>query len=110
MKNVKKVLALLLAMVLVTGMLAACGSDGEGETETIVDADASQDSDGETIELKVGAILVGDETEGYTLAHMIGIEAAAEALAEEGINVTYAYKKSVPESDEVATNELYLNA
>ncbi len=108
MKNVKKILALLLTLVIAVGMLAACGSDDEAETAA--GADASQDSDGETTELKVGAILVGDETEGYTLAHMIGIEAAAEALAEEGINVTYAYKKSVPESDEVATNALDLIA
>lgn len=54
--------------------------------------------------LKVGAILVGDETEGYTLAHMNGMEEAKRKLADEGIKVEISYKKKIPESEEVATN------
>ncbi len=85
-KLAKRIVAV--AMVLCFALsFAACGS---------------KDSSGTT--LKVGAILVGDETEGYTLAHMNGMEAAVKALAEEGIDVELSYKKKVPESEEVATN------
>ena len=68
----KKLIALMLAAVL---MLAAC----------VALAD----------DLKVGVILVGDETEGYTLAHMNGIKAAAEALGLTDSQIVWKYK--VPE-------------
>ena len=68
----KKLIALMLAAVL---MLAAC----------VALADY----------LKVGVILVGDETEGYTLAHMNGIKAAAEALGLTDNQIVWKYK--VPE-------------
>ena len=68
----KKLIALMLAAVL---MLAAC----------VALAD----------DLKVGVILVGDETEGYTLAHMNGIKAAAEALGLTDNQIVWKYK--VPE-------------
>lgn len=64
----------------------------------------------ESANLKVGVILVGDETEGYTLAHMNGIEAAVAALAKDGKTVTVQYKKKIPETDAVATNALDLIA
>lgn len=62
------------------------------------------------VDLKVGAILIGDETEGYTLAHMNGMEAARQALQKEGKNVVLSYKKKVPESADVETNALDLIA
>ena len=62
------------------------------------------------IDLKVGTILVGDETEGYTLAHMNGMTAAVEALKKEGKNVQIMNKKKVPESSDVKTNALDLIA
>ena len=68
----KKLIALMLAAVL---MLAAC----------VALAD----------DLKVGVILVGDETEGYTLAHMNGIKAAAEVLGLTDSQIVWKYK--VPE-------------
>ena len=43
-------------------------------------------------EVKIGAVMLGDETEGYTLAHINGIKEAAEKL---GIEVVWKYK--VPE-------------
>ncbi len=46
-------------------------------------------------ELKVGVILVGDETEGYTLAHMNGIKAAAQSLGMADNQIVWKYK--VPE-------------
>ncbi len=89
----KKILAILLAMALVLS-LAACGNGGKEPKD---DADAAKS-------IKVGAILVGDETEGYTLAHMNGMEGAVEALKAEGYNVTLEYKKKVPEDTSVETN------
>ena len=35
-------------------------------------------------DLKIGAVMLGDETEGYTLAHMEGIKQAAEPLRPTG--------------------------
>ena len=52
----KKLLALVLALAM---MLSLC----------VVSASAESD-------LKIGLIMVGDDTEGYTLAHMEGIRQA----------------------------------
>lgn len=115
MKNLKKWLALLLAGVMVVCMLAACGgSDSSDSSSSDDEAETAASEEEETTEttatVKVGAILVGDETEGYTLAHMNGMEEAVEELAAEGIEVELSYKKLVPESDEVGTNALDLIA
>ena len=88
----KKVLAILLAMVFVLG-IAACG---KGETK-----------EGS---LKVGAIMVGDESEGYTKAHMDGINDAVKKLQDEGYDISVDYKKMVPESAEVQSNAIDLIA
>ena len=53
----------------------------------------------ESADLKVGAIMVGDETEGYTLAHMNGINAAAEAIT--GKKIEVVYRKRVLETEAV---------
>ena len=68
----KKLIALILAAVLCMAACVAMAAD-----------------------LKVGVILVGDETEGYTLAHMNGIKAAAEALGLTDSQIVWKYK--VPE-------------
>ena len=75
----KKLLALLLALALVCS-LAACASDEGGDS------------------FKVGVILVGDENEGYTYAHIEGIKTAAEKL---GIDVDkqIKWKYSVTEDE-----------
>ena len=110
MKKAKKVFAMMLALVLVVGTLAACGSSSSSDSSSDESGSASADSEESTYTLNVGAILVGDETEAYTLAHMNGMEAAVEALAEEGITVNLSYKKGIPESDEVETNAVDLIA
>lgn len=89
----KKILAALLAAIMLLGMAACGGNDSNGE-----------------VALKVGAILVGDETEGYTLAHMNGIEAAVKKLKSEGKTVEIEYKKKVPEDASVETNSNQLIA
>ena len=103
MKKTKRIIALLVSLVVVMSALAACTS-GSGDS-------GSSGSDTEVeYTLNVGAILVGDETEAYTLAHMNGMEEAVEILAEEGIEVNLSYKKGIPESDEVETNAIDLIA
>lgn len=101
----KKLLAILLTLAFVFS-LAACGSSNANDGEK-KDGEASQSAQSMKLEpkdaIKVGAILVGDETEGYTLAHMNGMEAAVEALKAEGKTVELLYKKKVPEDNSVET-------
>ncbi len=47
--------------------------------------------------LKIGVILVGDENEGYTNAHIIGIKKAAEAVGIDESNIIWKY--SIPEDE-----------
>jgi len=91
----KKFLALILALCMVF-VLCACGT--AAVTESTTDAEDASEEAAETSDLKIGVILVGDETEGYTLAHMDGIEAAKEELGLSDDQVIY--KKSIPESSE----------
>lgn len=58
----KKLLSLLLVMVLVIGLAEGCSAKKGGS------------------DIKVGVIYVGDENEGYTAAHMAGIDEMAKAL------------------------------
>ena len=93
----KKVLALILAVTMCIGMavgLAGCGKENEP---------AGSDAQGERIALKVGAILIGDETETYSLAHIEGLAQAAEELKAEGIDVELVYKKKITDEN-VPTN------
>ncbi len=75
----KKWIALLLAAVL---CLAACAALAD--------------------DLKVGVILVGDETEGYTLAHMNGIKAAAKNVGLDESQIIWKYK--IPEDQTCSDN------
>ena len=72
MKALKKVLGLALAAAMSVSMLMSV-SVGAAD-------------------LKVGVILVGDETEGYSKAHMDGINQAAEALGMDPSQIIWKYK------------------
>lgn len=91
----KKFLALLLAG-LMTVSLAACGDSTPAAPAASGAAPAASGTAAST--LKVGAILVGDENEGYTYAHMTGIEAACKAL---GIDTSsdLVYKYNIGEDE-----------
>lgn len=67
----KKIIALMLALVMVFA-LAACGTTdaNEGGEDAVITAE----------NIKIGVILIGDENEGYTYAHMEGVEEACDAL------------------------------
>ena len=74
----KKFLALLLAVVMVFS-LAACSKDAKED------------------KFKVGVILVGDENEGYTFAHIDGIKKAASKLGIADDQIVWFY--TIPESE-----------
>ncbi len=70
----KKIAAMVMAVALVctmAGLFTGCGANGD---------------------FKVGVILIGDETEGYSLAHMNGIKAAAKALGLADSQIEWKYK------------------
>ena len=81
----KKILALILALAMIACLFAACG--GDGETADGGDAPVAAGSDA-----KIGVVLVGDENEGYTLAHILGIKAACANLGLSDVdNVVWKY-------------------
>lgn len=87
----KKFLALLLSAVMVLS-LAACGDSGSSSSTSAPAASTSGSDTSSSSDFKVGAILVGDENEGYTYAHMVGIEAACKALGiDPSTNLIYKY-------------------
>lgn len=75
--KIRKTLCLILAMVMAL-MLVACG-------------DSAANGNGSS-NIKIGVILVGDETEGYTAAHMKGIKEAAAELGIADSQIIWKYK------------------
>ena len=75
----KKAMKMFLGIAVACGMLASC----------LLAVPAMADADPD---FKVGVILVGDETEGYTKAHMDGISAAAEELGMDPSQIVWKYK------------------
>ena len=73
----KKLLSLLLAVLMLISMFG-CNNGGGGE-------EPKEDK------LKIGVILVGDENEGYTFAHMEGIRAAMKANGLDDDQVIWKY-------------------
>ena len=81
----KKLFTLLLALMMIF-TLAACSSNSGGEGESKEEEAAAP---------KIGVILVGDENEGYTYAHIYGIREAAKVLGIADDSIIWKY--SVPE-------------
>lgn len=77
----KKLLSIILAVLMLATVGMACVSCGE-----TVDSD-----------FKVGVILIGDENEGYTYAHIHGIQTAAEELGLSEDQIIWKY--TVPEDE-----------
>ncbi len=103
----KKFLAVLLAVCFVF-CLAACGNkpaednnvvtDNQGESDVTPTGDENTNGDTQNTEnadLKVGLILVGDENEGYTYAHIKGIQEAAKELGMTEDQLVWKY--TIPE-------------
>ncbi len=108
----KKALSLILAVLMIASMAAVFSSCSEeaaaayGSDKTMALAEsgvvktvASEVAAGTPIEnFKIGCIEVGDESEGYTEAHMTGVRKALEALGlDEATQVIW--KKKVDESE-----------
>lgn len=79
----KKLLSLVLVLVLTLTMVGCGKKEQNSEAGT------------EGSSIKIGVILIGDDTENYTKAHIDGIKAAQEALAIPDENVVWKY--NVPE-------------
>lgn len=84
-----------------TGLDSDCGVTIATEVNTQPDYGYLGDLTGKS--LKVGAVLVGDETEGYTEAHIEGINKAVELITAAGGSVDVTWKKKVPEGSECTT-------
>ncbi len=67
----KKLVALLLVLSLFVCIFAGCGKKVE---------DNGQNANADAAKVKVGVVLVGDENEGYTYAHIVGLETAMANL------------------------------
>jgi basic membrane protein A len=95
----KKVFTLFLVLAMLTGLVTGCGSSDKKDTTdtaatTTPTEAATTDSTASTAEatpaptteatdvsgIKVGVIYVGDENEGYTAAHMAGIDEMIKTL------------------------------
>ena len=107
----KKIIALLLALVMVFA-LAACASSTKDTTpaadetttpaatedtaeapadETPADETAEPVGDAVGTDIKIGVVLIGDENEGYTYSHIKGIQEAAKALGISESNIVWKY-------------------
>ncbi len=89
--KMKKAISLVLACMLAL-MLVACGDNAtSGSGSTGSDA-GNGGTDNAAASIKIGVILVGDETEGYTKAHMDGIKTAASELGIAENQIIWKYK------------------
>ena len=76
----KKLLALLLALTMVFAF-AACTTDEGNDEENNGEANNGEtNGEGTESALKIGVILLHDESIGYDFAHMQGIRTACETL------------------------------
>lgn len=113
----KRSLSLILAVVLcfsICAILSSCTKDpnegtaayGSDKTMPLAESGVvntiADEVTGTPTALKIGIILVGDSTEGYTEAHIKGIETACKALNVANENVIWKYK--VPEDETCSTN------
>ena len=79
----KKILSTVLVVAMLASLCVAFASCGGGSESS----ESQSQGEGAISELTVGVILIGNEGEGYTKAHMDGIEAAVEAMEAAGKTV-----------------------
>ncbi len=102
----KKTLSVLLALGLTVSLAAGCGSDNSGNASAGDNSAAGSTEQGSSndggagvaaSDVKVGVIYIGDENEGYTAAHMAGIDEMQEAL---GLSDSQIIEKTLIPEDE----------
>ena len=85
----KKVFSLLVVLAMVVGLVTGCGTKSDSESTTTTESATPTTAATETEpvateaaapDIKVGVIYIGDENEGYTAAHMAGIDQMIETL------------------------------
>ena len=87
----KKALSIILTAVMAVGMMTGCGAQASGGSSS-ADGNGAADSD-----FKVGIMYIGDENEGYTAAHMAGIDGMMENLGLDDSQVIE--KTNIPEDE-----------
>ena len=90
----KRILSIILVLIFALSCCFALASCGKSTEEGSGNGGSEVTSD-----LKIGVILVGDETEGYTKAHMDGIKDAAKELGIADDQIIWKYK--IEETDAV---------
>ncbi|MDF2869426.1 MAG: nucleoside-binding protein [Anaerocolumna sp.] len=110
----KKVVSLLLLMAMAMTMVVGCGKTNNTNTagnaateptQAATDTPAATDettpeaTGGDVSGIKVGIIYIGDENEGYTAAHMTGID---EMIAALGLSADQVIEKTTIGEDEAA--------
>ena len=113
-EKMKIALCVLLTMGLTVSMLAGCGSNGAADNasagnaadnsaaDNTVAATESSAAAGEAksaSDIKVGVIYIGDENEGYTAAHMAGID---QMMSNLGLSEDQVVEKTLIPEDESA--------
>lgn len=111
----KKIISLLMAALLASLGLVGCGQTVPESSEQSTAPDIAlaataqaestqlaqpetQQTDTDASPFQVGVILIGDENEGYTYAHIEGVEQAKQTLGLEDSQVTYKYHVAEDES------------
>lgn len=96
----KRILALVLSLVMVVALFVGCAGDTKPVEESSKpnQTDSGNDTPVASSDFKVGVVLVGDENEGYTYAHILGIQ---QAVANLGLNEkdNVVWKYTVPENE-----------
>ena len=87
----KKALSIILTAVMAVGMMTGCGAQASDGSSS-ADGNGAADSD-----FKVGIMYIGDENEGYTAAHMAGIDGMMENLGLDDSRVSE--KTNIPEDE-----------
>lgn len=87
----KKALSIILTAAMAVGMMTGCGAQASDGSSS-ADGNGAADSD-----FKVGIMYIGDENEGYTAAHMAGIDGMMENLGLDDSQVIE--KTNIPEDE-----------
>lgn len=96
----KRLFALLLVFAMIACLFAGCGADDSSAKETAPDdtqEDTPEAAGNDADAFKIGFIMIGDENEAYTAAHIDGVRAAQQALGLRDDQIIFKY--GIPEDE-----------